>query len=188
MLKIALTGNIASGKSEVEKILIELGFKTLCLDSAVHNIYDFDTEIQKKLKQIFNTIKRSEIAKVVFKDKKKLNMLEDILYPKLKEILNDFFNKNSNLNGVFVIAPMLFEAGFDRFFDKIIFVYCPDDIRLERLIKRNNLTKEEALLRMNSQENQNLKIKKSDVVINNGGSKDNLIIETNKAIKELGIL
>ena len=68
---------------------------------------------------------------------------------------------------VFVAVPQLFEANMEKLFDKIIFIYANDEIRLERLIKRNNYSEEYAKIRMNSQLPQEIKAKKSDYVIYN---------------------
>ena len=69
---------------------------------------------------------------------------------------------------------MLFETGFDKLFDKIIFVQCDDEIRLHRLIERNKITKSQALNRMNSQQAQDEKIKKSDYILYNNSTITNL--------------
>ena len=82
------------------------------------------------------------------------------------------FDKNYDV--VFVSVPLLFETDFYKLFDKILFIACDDNIRLERLMKRNNFTKEEALLRINAQLPQEEKIKKSDFVIYNNSTVEDL--------------
>lgn len=169
MLKIAITGNIAAGKSEVEKIISEN-----------YPVYDADKIAHKFL----GNVDRRALGEKVFNDPIARKELESIIHPKVKnEILNIFTKITTPV--VFVSIPLLFETGFDKLFDKILFVQCNDDIRLEHLMKRNNFTKEQALARMNSQMPQEDKIAKSDYVIYNNSSLDELKKQVTKFIDEL---
>ena len=188
MLKIAITGNIASGKSHIEKYLKNSGFKTLCLDDVTDEIYTNDCNFKKKLIEIFNTSDKSKISKIVFDDKDKLRKLENLIYPQITELLFAFFNKNCSEKFVFVCAPMLFEAGFDKLFDKIIYVKADYDIRLRRLLKRNNYSLEYAKKRIDAQLQDDFKLKKADFIIENNGTVDELDKKCEKFIKELDIL
>ena len=181
MIKVGLTGNIASGKSCVESILKELGYNVYDADSASHKILEKSTEI----KEIFGTNKREELARTVFSDKNELKKLEDIIHPLIRDDIEKFFSENSCEKIVFASVPLLFEAGFEDLFDKIILIYAPDEMRLNRLMERNSYTKDYALLRMNSQMLQEEKLKRSDFVINNDKSLD----ELKNAVREcLGLL
>ena len=160
MLKIAITGNIASGKSTVEKIIENNGYKVYDTDKIAHKILENSEEVKKA----FKTVDRKEIAKIVFSSPEKLKLLESIIHPKVKEEILKIFNSEEKL--VFISIPQLFEAGFDTLFNKIIYVTANRALRLERLIKRNNLTIEEAEIRINAQVDTN-KIEKSDYIIEN---------------------
>ena len=103
-------------------------------------------------------------------------------------MLFDFFGKNSSSNLVFAEIPLLFEAGFDKYFDKIIFIDAPYDLRLERLIKRNNYTSEYAKLRIDSQIKPDDKILKSDYLIINDRDEDTLKKRVLEVIKSLELL
>ena len=174
MLKIALTGNIASGKSLVEEMFKTSGYETFCLDRAVDFIYKNNEEFKNFLKKEFNTVNKSEISKYIFTMPDKLALIESKIYPVLTLMLEDFFKENKNKNQVIVAAPLLFEKGFDKYFDKIIFVSSKESIRKKRLMKRSGLGENEALIRVNSQEKERNKIKKSDFILYNNGSKDEL--------------
>lgn len=181
MIKVALTGNIASGKSVVQKIILEQGFVVLDTDDCAHELLASNKLVYKH----FGTCDRSELAKIVFSDKKKLSLLEDILHPLIKDKIVNFFNENSNAKVVFVAVPQLFETGFDKLFDKIIFVSAPYDLRLKRLISRNGYDEKYARLRLNSQMDENLKIPKCDMVINNDSTFEELKNRTKECLELL---
>ena len=178
MIKIAITGNIASGKSTVERIFEELGFDVYDTDKIAHEILENSEEV----KETFGTINRAEIAKIVFNDKEKLAILESIIHPKVKEKILEIFDKE--LEVVFISVPQLFEAGFENLFDKIIFVTADENIRKERLIARNSYTPEEALKRIKAQ-NDYLKKEKSDYVIENNSDIESLNSEVKKILQEM---
>ena len=167
MLKIAITGNIASGKSTVEKIIENNGYKVYDTDKIAHKILENSEDVKKA----FKTVDRKEIAKIVFSTPKKLKLLESIIHPKVKEEILKIFDSEDKL--VFISVPQLFESGFDTLFNKIIYVTADRALRLERLIKRNNLTIEEAEIRINAQVEKD-KIKKSDYIIENNTDLVNL--------------
>ena len=169
MLKIAITGNIASGKSEVEKIIAQ-DFPVFDADKIAH--------------KFLGNVDRRALGEKVFSDLVARKKLEDYIHPKVKdEILKIFCESQEKC--VFVSIPLLFETGFDKLFDKIIFVQCDDKLRLERLMKRNNFTKEQALKRMNAQMPQDEKINKSDFVIHNNSTKEELAVQVNELLKKI---
>ena len=182
MLKIAITGNIASGKSSVENVLKEKGYKVFDTDKIAHNILDSSEEVRALFKGFdvltYNKIDRKKLSKIVFSDKKLLKQLENIVHPLVKEEILKIFKQDYEI--VFISVPQLFEAGFDDMFDKIIFVTADENIRLQRLMKRNNLTKEEALQRINAQMPEADKINKCTYVLKNNGTIEDLANELNK--------
>ena len=174
MLKIGLTGNIASGKSEVEKILSDMGYYVHDLDKITHKLYE-SSDINKKIMKEFNTTDRKKISQIVFSDKNKLKTLENIIHPELKKFILNL--KSDEI--VFVSGALIYEAGFDYLFDKIIFVDSSYETRFLRLKKRNNLSYEEAKIRMDIQNPDNKS--KADFIIENNSTIDNLkkqVIET----------
>lgn len=175
MIKIAITGNIASGKSVVEKILKDLHYPVIDTDKVVHDLFISSKELNNQLKMSFadyniyteNVIDRKKLAKVVFSDKKLLKKLENITHPFIIEEVLNFFDEHKNENFTFVAVPLLYEVNWAYLFDKVIMVAADDDIRMHRLMYRRNFSQEDALKRMNAQIPQEEKIKFADFVIYN---------------------
>lgn len=189
MLKFAICGNIASGKSTVERILTEKGYKVFDTDKISHEILN---NCKNKIIETFkefdiidnNEISRKKLGDLVFNNIELKKNLENIIYPELRLELEQIFKNNSSEKFIFISIPLLYEVGWENLFDKILFVKADDDIRLKRLMLRNNLSKEDALKRIRSQLPQEEKLKKSDFIICNNGD----IINLQKEIEEFIIL
>ena len=103
MLKVGLSGKIASGKSEVEKILSQLGFMVFDLDILSREVFDNN---KNEIFNIFNTLNKSEIAKIIFQNNSQKEKLEKIIHPKLKEKILEIFEKYNN-EKIIIISPNL---------------------------------------------------------------------------------
>ena len=194
MLKVAITGNIASGKSQVEKMLLSAGYKVIDSDKINHYILASDYKVIKEIKSVFSdddildedgNISRRKLGDVVFYSDEKRKKLEQILHVKIFEKVTEFLKENSSEKFVFVSVPLLFETNMENNFDKIIFVSADEDIRLKRLMARNNFTKAKAKKRINSQQTENEKIKKSDFIIFNNSDFINLRKQVNNILEQL---
>ncbi len=177
MLKVGITGNIASGKSQVEKIISDCGYKVFDLDRTTHFLFENSEVLKNRLKLEFDTFERSRVSKIVFDDKNKLKTLENIIHPMIKDEMFKIFDENKEQDKIFVSGALLFEAGFNKFFDKTIFVEADKKLRLKRLMERNGLSEVEALKRINAQKNNK---HLADILIQNNGT----IEELNKRVKE----
>lgn len=182
MLKIALTGNIASGKSLVEKQFQSLGIDIIDADKIAHEVLGEKIQILQKffgediIKQ--GQISREKLAQIVFSDPKKKQKLEQIIHPEVKKRIAEFFEcKDIAIASI----ALLFEVGWESDFDCVIMVIAKDNTRMKRLMERNDFTKEQAKIRLKAQSSQGEKIKKADFIIDNNGSKE----ETFEQVKKI---
>ena len=193
MKKIGITGNIASGKSVVENIIETLGYKVIDADKICHNALNNNEEIIAKIKETFcgfnivsdNKIDRKKLGEIVFNNIELKENLEKILHPFVKNEILKFFKENKEKNLVFASAALLFEANMQDIFDKTILVTADNELRLKRLMQRNNFSKKEAISRLNAQNPQEEKIKLADFVIENNNSLDELKFNIEKILNLL---
>ena len=180
MIKVGISGKIAAGKSQIEQIIEKFGFKVFDLDKIAHTLFE-DDNIKNLLLSEFKTVDRKEIGKIVFVDIEKKKKLEQIIYPELEKIIFNLFEEYKNEKAVFVSGALLFKSGFYKFFDKTIFIEAKDEIRLERLMKRNNLSFDEAHARLNLQYDGNL----ADYIIENNDDIELLKDKITKVIEKI---
>ena len=176
---IVITGGIGTGKSTVSQLIKAKGYKVIDADEISHQILDdsygeisslFGSEFVKDDKVL-----RKKLGNLVFHDKEKLTKLESLLHPKVKdEILKQALNLEKENKYYFIDIPLFFETKNYMEFNKVLVVYAPKELALERIMRRNKLTKEEALVRLNSQINIEEKKKLATFLIQNIGSKDEL--------------
>jgi len=174
MIKYALVGNIASGKSTMEKMLEQHNFVVLDTDFMAHDILIDNPQIAKAFSEYdvfeFGRLSREKLGKLVFENIDLKEKLESLIHPLIKKEIETAFETYKNEKYVFISVPLLFEVGWQDMFDKIIFIKTEDDIRLKRLIERNNYKEEYAKKRILSQMSQSEKENKADYVIENNSS------------------
>ena len=179
MIIIGLTGNIASGKSVVSGFLKKLGADIVDVDQLAKKIQSQNVnDIIDKMEDVFGkevvsngNVNRKKLGSIVFSDKEKLNKLNKIMIPVMTEVVKKIIEEKraSGVKVLVVDAAILFEANWDKIVDTVWVVYIPKKLQLERLMKRENIRRGEALRRIESQMSISEKIKKADVVIDNSG-------------------
>lgn len=176
MIKVAIVGNIASGKTEFEKYLFKNDYVVFDTDVMAHDILIDKPEIAKAFVDydVFEhgRLSREKLGKLVFDNEELKTKLEDLVHPMILDDIERIFKTYEDEKFVFISVPLLFEVGWEKFFDKIIFIKSDEDIRLNRLMQRNGYTKEYAQKRINSQMKQDEKIKKADFVVENNSTKE----------------
>ncbi len=171
---IGLTGGIGSGKSTVAKYLASKGIAVYIADVEAKKLMD-SQDVIEEIKDYFGEkviskkgkIKRKTLAKIVFNNKEKLSKLNSIVHPKVKEHFTEWVLLHKNEPFVIKEVAILFETNGHLDCDKVILVTAPEDVRLMRVMQRDNVSKEDVLARMNNQMPEEEKIAKSDYVIHN---------------------
>ena len=173
---IGLTGNIASGKSKISEYLKTKGFKIIDADLIGKTILE-DEFIKNRLVRVFGTeimnkdgsIDRKKLGTIGFSSKENLEKLNRITLPllskKIKKRINEYKRKKTKL--IVLDAAILIEAKWNKIVDEVWVVYTNPEVQLDRLIKRENYSIEEAKNRIDAQMDIDEKLKYADVIINN---------------------
>lgn len=176
MIKVGLTGNIGSGKSTVARIFEILGVSVYFADQSARLMLD-NKEVMPQLIETFgkkilteDLVDRKKLAHIVFNDQQALKELNGIIHPRVRENFKLWMADRKNEPYVIQEAAILFESGFASFFDKVIFVSCPVNIAIQRVIDRDGVTEAEVRLRVQNQWAEEKKTDQSDFIINNDGS------------------
>ena len=170
---IGLTGGIGSGKSTVLALFKELGVLAYIADIEAKKLMNADAELRNQIIKLFGEqayqnekLNSAFIASVVFNNTEKLNALNALVHPKVREDFQHFI-KIQKADFVIYEAAILFESGSDQFCDYIITVIADFDHKIERIMKRDGVSEAQIMERMKNQSDDDLKIKKSDFVIRN---------------------
>ena len=176
MLRVGLTGSIAVGKSFVASVFVELGCHVLDADLTAREVVLPGAPGLKAIVETFGeevlnpdgTLDRKQLAAVVFADEGKRQRLNSILHPfiiaRQDEILREWEVEDPKGIGIVDAALMIESGGYKRF-DKLIVVHCRPEVQLERLMLRDNLSRNEAERRISSQMPQEEKQKFADYLI-----------------------
>jgi len=182
MLIVGLTGGIVSGKTTVAQIFKSLGAKIIDLDEIARQIVKPQQKAWKKIVQNFGVeilkhnqeINRKKLAKIVFSNREKLNLLNQITHPVIIEVMKEQLNQINMQTSEDVIcmidAPLLFEAHIEHMMDKIIVVFINEKEQMTRLLQREGLSKDDAIKRMRAQIPIEDKVRLADYVIDNSFS------------------
>lgn len=177
---IGLTGSVATGKSTVSNMIQQAGIPLVDADIAARKVVEPGTEGLKEIVAYFGeeilladgTLNRAKLGEIIFKDKEKREKLNEITHPRVKDYMLEarerFFRVGEEL--VFFDIPLLFESHLESLVDQIVVVWTTPETELKRLMERNNLTKEDALRRIESQMGIDEKARKADFVIDNNES------------------
>ncbi len=177
MIKVGLTGNIGSGKSTVSKIFEALRVPVYHADTEAKKFLD-TPEVISQLRALFgesitvdNRINRKTLAAIVFNDEKKLQQLNEIIHPFVEEDYKYWCSKQRDVVYTLQEAAILVESGFYRFMDKIVVVTAPVETRINRIIERDQATRDEVLSRMERQLPETELKGYADFIVSNSGEK-----------------
>jgi dephospho-CoA kinase len=176
MLRVGLTGSIAVGKSYVGEVLAGLGCRVVDADALARRVVEPGSEGLRAVVGAFGvevlradgTLDRAKLGAVVFGDEGRRALLNSILHPLIWKEQDELLRRweEEDPRGVGVVdAALMIESGGFRRFDKLIVVHCRPEVQLERLMRRNNLPREEAERRIAAQMPQAEKLRYADYAI-----------------------
>lgn len=173
MLKVGLTGGIGSGKSTVAKVFEVLGIPVYYADTAAKKIMHEDEALKTSLREHFGEaiykegqLDRSLLSSLVFSNKEKLELLNSLIHP---ATISAGLRWMEAQTAPYAIkeAALIFESGSQEHLDIVIGVYAPTALRIQRVMERDKITREEIQRRMQHQLDEEMKMKLCDVVIIN---------------------
>jgi dephospho-CoA kinase len=187
---VGLTGGIGSGKSTIAKHFESLGIPIYIADDEARKLTN-SLEILSKIEIVFgksvfdnDVLNRKKLGEIVFQNPKKLAQLNAIIHPAVQLHFDNWLTKHSNHKFIIKESAILFENGTNKKCDYVITVVATLENRIKRVLKRDNMSREEVLLRVNNQWTDQKKIEKSDFIINNN-ILEVAIIETNSIAKKI---
>jgi len=192
MIKVGLTGGIGSGKSTVSKILISKGFSVYNSDNRAKWLMNNNDNLKSNIISIFGnkayvkgSLNRKYLSAKVFNDSLKLKALNNLVHPLVAIDFKNWLLNQKSKDFVFKEAAILIESGAYKEMDKIMVVSCPENIRLERVLKRDGNSPELVKKRMQNQISETEKINHADFVVKNNGNESDLVLEVEFVISEL---
>ncbi|MBE0551494.1 MAG: dephospho-CoA kinase [Ignavibacterium sp.] len=193
-MKIAITGNIGSGKSTFSRFAEDAKYPILKADGISKEILNTDKEVRNLVikefgKQAFKDGKPdvSYLAAEVFSDPVKLSIIESILHPRVIESIDKSINILSETNKVvFVEAALIYEADMEDMFDYVVLITAQRNLRLSRKIS-SGITEEDFCKRESNQIQEEEKKKRADFIFSNDGSVEDLKMKFNLLLITLGI-
>ena len=198
---IGLTGGIGTGKSTVSRKLRERGYPVIDLDVISREVItysevidelveNFGSEILEEQNAVLGKkcISRNKLRQTVFKDEKKVAVLNSIMHPPIiEEMRRQIKELRQKHKTVFVEVQLLFEVKLEKEFDMTVLVYADRKTQMERVLKRDGRSEGEVQEIINAQMSMDEKRKLSNYIIENNGNSEMLDLEIGKFIKKLGI-
>jgi dephospho-CoA kinase len=176
MKKVGVTGGIGSGKSLVCKIFRCLNVPVFSADDEAKVLLETDFEIRLILTGFFGEelylsgkLNKQMLAGYVFSDRKNMDKVNKAVHPAVFERFTEWLTCQTKAAYVIMEAAILFETGADRFLDKAINITAPEEIRIERVCKRDGVSKEKVIERMNNQLTEKERKEKADINLVNDG-------------------
>jgi dephospho-CoA kinase len=190
-LIVGITGGIGSGKTTLSKLLRAEGYSVYDSDLEARRLQNEHSIMRKKIidmfgKEIYDEhgLNRSALGKLVFGKPEILNKLNAIVHPLVQDDFENWIDNRLPKKMLFIESAILFESGFNKLVDKVIVITAREDIRIDRVVKRDGITAEHVKTRMSHQMPEEEKLKRADYVIYSDDDKP-LLEKTKKMVVEL---
>ena len=189
---LGVTGGIASGKTTVARMLEHLGARLIDFDLLSRVVVEPGKPSWRDITAYFGeqvllrdkTLDRKKLAEIVFRDSEKRKKLESIVHPRIYEefrrMIKEYDAKDADII-IQVVVPLLFEGNLKHLFHKILLVYIPEEMQIERVMKRDRISREMALNMLRSQITIEEKRGYADFIVDNSCSLD----ETKRQVEEV---
>jgi dephospho-CoA kinase len=196
VLLVALTGGIACGKSIIARLLLEKGCIIHSADAAARELMSPGTNVWRAIADHFGpgilkedrTIDRAKLGAIIFSNNKEQTFLNGLVHPRVFERIKETVDRlgKEGRHTIFVSeAALVVEAGFARFYDKIVVAHCDRDVQIRRLMERDGIDRTEALKKIGSQLGQEEKLKHADYTIETSGTLAETIEQTERVYAQL---
>jgi dephospho-CoA kinase len=174
---VGLTGGIGSGKTTVSKIFETLHIPVFYADDEAKKLYHSEEVlnnisylVEENIQDTEGRLNRKKLASILFTDPEKLKKVNAYIHPMVKNVFEDWIS-NFSSESMYVIreAAILIESGSYKDCDAIILVTAPEELRIERVMNRDGVNKEDVIERIRNQMSEEEKEKYADFIINNDG-------------------
>ena len=196
MLNVGLTGGIATGKSTAVRMLVAKGARVIDHDRIVHELEEPGHAVWRNIVEAFGAgvldtegkIDRKKLGAIVFDSEERRKTLEGIVHP---AVLEEAQRRREQITGqdpgaiILSDIPLLLEVGLQGRFDLVLLVYAPPEVQIRRVMKRNRMSREEAVARLNSQMPIDAKLHHAQIVIRNDGTMRELEKRVHEVWEEL---
>ncbi|HHU17595.1 MAG: dephospho-CoA kinase [Anaerovoracaceae bacterium] len=207
---IGLTGGIGSGKSTVTDYLISKGFHVLDADKVAREIVMPGSEMLIQLSSNFGkgilnedgSLNRKKLGSIVFNDPEKKKKLDELMHTRILEIIHERIvllreeyensaeiaiksDEGKKRKVIFIDAPLLFETGLDKSVSETWVIDVDDETRIKRIMKRDGLSRDEIVMRINTQMTRDEKKKRADVLLDNTGDLEKLYSQIDQLLESI---
>ncbi|PAE10777.1 dephospho-CoA kinase [Niallia circulans] len=196
-LIVGLTGGIASGKSTISSYYQSLNIpiidadieSRLAVEKGEPAYIKIAAHFGKEVLHSDGTLNRQKLGEIIFSNEEERRVLNSIVHPDVRRRIEEKQRQAVEAGEKVVILdiPLLFENKLNHTVDRTILVYVDQDTQIARLMKRNDLSYEQALKRINAQMPLQEKLALADEVINNNGSMEESIHQANRILKKWGV-
>jgi dephospho-CoA kinase len=193
---LGVTGSVATGKTVVAGMFEELGARTIDFDVLSRLVVEPGRQAWKKIVDHFGedvlledkTVDRRKLAEIVFQDEEKRKKLESFIHPRVGEefvrLVAEYASEDPNAI-VQAVVPLLFEVNMQSVFDKVLLVYAPEEMQIERLMKRDGISRDMAAIVLSSQWPIEKKRDHADFIVDNSASLDHTRQQVGETWEEL---